>query len=40
MKEYQSALIESYIEEVKSGLTVELNDYGKSLNLLEIRMSK
>lgn len=38
MKEYQSALVESYIEEIKAGLSVELNEYGKSLNLLEISM--
>lgn len=40
MKEYQTGLIEAYIDEIRAELSIELNDYGKSLNLLEIRMNK
>ncbi len=40
LKEYQSAILESYIEEIKAGLTVDLNDYGKSLDLLTLTMNK
>ena len=37
LKSYQSARMEAIIEEHKENLSVELNDYGKSIDLLEIK---
>ena len=37
LKSYQSARIEAIIQEHKEKLSVELNDYGKSIDLLEIK---